>query len=109
MITHFHWKKSVGCSFLTTIADVRCIHSCNLNEKWLHVKVDKLFKKNCNLPFFVSKDANLAGLTEVNLGAAKKRKSSCNCNNHWYRNWFLTLLRRNVNSKFRSWKNVTHR
>jgi len=74
MIAHFHWKKSVGCSFPTTIVNGKCIHTGNLNEQWLHVKVDKLFKKRCKLPFFVSNDADLAGLAEVSLGAAKKEK-----------------------------------
>jgi polyphosphate glucokinase len=74
MITHFGWKKAVGCSFPTTIVDGKCIHSGNLSEKWLHVKVDKLFKKTCKLPFYVSNDADLAGLAEVSFGAAKNEK-----------------------------------
>lgn len=74
MIAHFDWKKAVGCSFPTTIVDGKCIHSGNLSPKWLNVKVDKLFKKECKLPFFVSNDADLAGLAEVSLGAAKKEK-----------------------------------
>jgi polyphosphate glucokinase len=74
MIAHFEWKKAVGCSFPTTIVDGKCIHSGNLSEKWLHVKVDKLLKKACKLHFFVSNDADLAGLAEVNLGAAKNEK-----------------------------------
>lgn len=74
MVTHFDWKNAVGCSFPTTIVDGKCIHSGNLSEKWLHVKVDKLFKKECNLPFYISNDADLAGLAEVSLGAAKKEK-----------------------------------
>lgn len=74
MIAHFDWKKAVGCSFPTTIVDGKCIHSGNLSPKWLNVKVDKLFKKECNLPFFVSNDADLAGLAEVSLGAAKNEK-----------------------------------
>jgi len=74
MIAHFNWKKEVGCSFPTTIVDGKCIHSGNLSEKWLNVKVDKLFKKECKLPFYVSNDADLAGLAEVNLGAGKNEK-----------------------------------
>ncbi|TMM31130.1 ROK family protein [Polaribacter aestuariivivens] len=74
MIQHFKWKKEVGCSFPTTIVDGKCIHSGNLSPKWLNVKVDKLFKKECQLPFYVSNDADLAGLAEVSLGAAKKEK-----------------------------------
>ncbi|PQB07028.1 polyphosphate glucokinase [Polaribacter filamentus] len=74
MITHFKWTKAVGCSFPTTIVDGKCIHSGNLSEKWLNVKVDKLFKKECKIPFYVSNDADLAGLAEVSLGAGKNEK-----------------------------------
>lgn len=74
VVKHFNWKKAVGCSFPTTIVDGKCIHTGNLSEKWLHVKVDKLFKKECKLPFYVSNDADLAGLAEVSLGAGKKEK-----------------------------------
>ncbi|QOD61304.1 ROK family protein [Polaribacter haliotis] len=74
MIQHFKWKKEVGCSFPTTIVDGKCIHSGNLSPKWLNVKVDKLFKKECKLPFYISNDADLAGLAEVSLGVAKKEK-----------------------------------
>lgn len=74
MVDHFEWKKAVGCSFPTTIVDGKCIHSGNLSEEWLDVKVDKLLKKTCKLPFFVSNDADLAGLAEVSLGAAKNEK-----------------------------------
>jgi len=74
MVAHFKWKKAIGCSFPTTIVNGKCIHSGNLSEKWLNVKVDKLFRKECKLPFYVSNDADLAGLAEVSLGAAKKEK-----------------------------------
>lgn len=74
MVAHFNWKKAIGCSFPTTIVDGKCIHSGNLSEKWLNVKVDKLFKKATGLPFYVSNDADLAGVAEVNLGVGKDEK-----------------------------------
>ncbi|PQJ81991.1 polyphosphate--glucose phosphotransferase [Polaribacter glomeratus] len=74
MVAHFKWTKVVGCSFPTTIVDGKCIHTGNLSEKWLNVKVDKLFKKECKIPFYVSNDADLAGVAEVNLGAGKGEK-----------------------------------
>ncbi|WP_298767467.1 polyphosphate--glucose phosphotransferase [uncultured Polaribacter sp.] len=74
MIKHFDWKKEVGCSFPTTIVDGKCIHTGNLSEKWLNINVEKLFKKECKRSFYISNDADLAGLAEVNLGAAKKEK-----------------------------------
>ena len=74
IVTHFKWKKAVGCCFPTIIVDGQCKHQGNLSKEWVGVKVDKLFKKECNLPFFISNDADLAGLAEVDLGAAKKEK-----------------------------------
>jgi len=74
MIAHFEWTKAVGCSFPTTVVNGKCIHSGNLSPAWLDVNVEKLFKKSCKLPFFVSNDADLAGLAEVAFGAAKKEK-----------------------------------
>ena len=74
MVAHFNWKKAVGCSFPTTIVNGKCIHSGNLSEEWLNVKVDKLFKKECKLPFYISNDADLAGVAEINLGAGKNEK-----------------------------------
>ncbi|SEE48927.1 polyphosphate glucokinase [Polaribacter dokdonensis DSW-5] len=74
MTEHFNWTKAVGCSFPTTIVDGKCIHSGNLSKDWLNVKVDKLFRKATKLPFYISNDADLAGVAEVNLGAGKKEK-----------------------------------
>lgn len=74
MITHFNWKSAVGCSFPTTIINGKCMYHGNLSNKWLNVKVDALFEKNCNIPFYVSNDADLAGIAEVNLGAGKGKK-----------------------------------
>jgi polyphosphate glucokinase len=74
MVDHFKWTKVVGCSFPTTIVNGKCIHTGNLSEKWLNVKVDKLFKKECKIPFYVSNDADLAGVAEVSLGAGKNEK-----------------------------------
>ena len=74
MINHFNWEKAVGCSFPTTIIDGKCIHSGNLSEEWKNVHVDDYFKDACNVPFYISNDADLAGLAEITLGAGKRKK-----------------------------------
>lgn len=75
IIHHFEWKTAVGCTFPTIMVDGKCMHSGNLGEKWVGVQVDALFSETCNgIPFFVSNDADLAGLAEVNLGAGKEVK-----------------------------------
>ena len=74
MINHFNWEKAVGCSFPTTIIDGKCIHSGNLSEEWKNVQVDDYFEDACNVPFYISNDADLAGLAEITLGAGKRKK-----------------------------------
>ena len=74
MINHFNWEKAVGCSFPTTIIDGKCIHSGNLSEEWKNVQVDDYFKDACNVPFYISNDADLAGMAEIFLGAGKGKK-----------------------------------
>jgi polyphosphate glucokinase len=75
IIKYFDWKGPVGCCFPTIIVDGQCKHHGNLSKEWVGVKVDKLFKKECNgIPFYVSNDADLAGVAEMNLGAGKDKK-----------------------------------
>lgn len=74
MVDHFDWKQAVGCSFPTTIIGGKCVHSGNLDKSWLNVQVDELFQKECGVPFFLSNDADLAGVAEMNLGAGKGEK-----------------------------------
>ena len=74
IVEYFKWKKAIGCSFPTTIIDGKCIHSGNLSPSWKNIQVDDFFKTTCNIPFYVSNDADLAGIAEVNLGAGKGKK-----------------------------------
>ena len=72
LVHHFDWKGPVGCCFPTIIVDGQCKHHGNLSEEWLNVKVDKLFKKECDgIKFYVSNDADLAGVAEMKFGAGK--------------------------------------
>jgi polyphosphate glucokinase len=75
IIKHFDWKGPVGCCFPTIVVDGQCKHHGNLSKEWVGLKADKLFKKECNgIPFYVSNDADLAGVAEMNLGAGKDKK-----------------------------------
>jgi polyphosphate glucokinase len=75
IIKHFDWRGPVGCCFPTIVVDGQCKHHGNLSKEWVGVKADKLFKKECNgIPFYVSNDADLAGVAEMNLGAGKDKK-----------------------------------
>ena len=39
-----------------------------------NVQVDDYFEDACNVPFYISNDADLAGLAEITLGAGKGKK-----------------------------------
>ncbi len=72
MVSHFDWKGTVGCCFPTIIVDGQCKSNGNLSNDWIGVKVDKLFKKECDgVRFYVRNDADLAGVAEMSLGAGK--------------------------------------
>jgi polyphosphate glucokinase len=45
-----------------------------LSTKWKNIQVDDFFKNICELPFYISNDADLAGMAEVTLGAGKGKK-----------------------------------
>lgn len=72
MVKYFDWKGAVGCCFPTIIVDGQCKHHGNLSKEWLDVKVNEIFEKECEEnAFYISNDADLAGIAEVNLGAGK--------------------------------------
>jgi len=109
MITHFNWEKAVGCSFPTTIIDGKCIHSGNLSEKWKNIQVDDYFEDACNVPFYISNDADLAGLAEITLGAGKGKKRVGFGHYCRDRNRIWIILQWKINSKFRNWKITSQR
>ena len=75
MVAHFEWNGIVGCCFPTIVVEGECKHKGNLSKEWVGIKIDTLFKTTCDgLPFYVSNDADLAGLAEVSLGAGKEVK-----------------------------------
>ena len=75
MVKHFEWDGIVGSCFPTIIVNGQCKHPGNLGNDWVNIKVDKLFKKECDgIPFYISNDADLAGFAEINFGAGKNIK-----------------------------------
>ena len=73
IVNHFDWKGPVGCCFPTIVVDNKCKHPGNLSDKWVGVKIDKLFKKECKgTRFYVSNDADLAGVAEMSLRCRKR-------------------------------------
>ncbi len=71
MVSYFNWQGPVGCTFPTIVKKGQCMHPGNLGDFWVGIHIDKLFEKKTGNPFYVSNDADLAGLAEMALGAGK--------------------------------------
>lgn len=74
LVKQFDYKGPVGCSFPTVIIKGKAMTSGNIDPSWLGTQVDKLFEKKTGLPFIVYNDADLAGMAEMQKGAAKGLK-----------------------------------
>lgn len=71
VVDYFNWQGPVGCTFPTIIKKGQCMHPGNLGKVWVGVHVDQLFQNTSGVPFYVSNDADLAGVAEMSLGAGK--------------------------------------
>jgi len=74
MIKYFNWNRQAGCSFPTVVIDGTNYTNGNIGTEWLDIPIDILFSQNCTgLTFFETNDADLAGITEINLGAGRDK------------------------------------
>ena len=75
IVNHFKWKDFVGCSFPAVIINGKTMTAGNISDKWIGTQADELFSKHCDgLKFYLGNDADLAGVAEMEFGAAKGLK-----------------------------------
>lgn len=73
IVAYFNWQGPVGSTFPTIVKKGQCMHPGNLGDAWVGIQIDDLFSKRSGAPFYVSNDADLAGLAEMALGAGKDK------------------------------------
>lgn len=77
LVDHFDWAgKVVGCGFPAIIKDGISLSASNIHEDWKGTNVEKVFTKATGCKTFVSNDADVAGLAEINFGVGKNQKGT---------------------------------
>lgn len=71
VVKQLDYSGPVGCSFPTVVVDGRALTAGNIDPSWRGTHVGELFGKATGLDFVVHNDADVAGIAEMELGAAK--------------------------------------
>lgn len=71
LIDTFGYEGIVGCGFPSVLKSGKVITATNLDPSWIGMQLDELLQEKTGLPFTVINDADIAGVAEVNFGAAK--------------------------------------
>ncbi len=71
VVDQLGYSGPVGCSFPTVVVEGRALTAGNIDESWRGTSVTELFSEATGLDFVVHNDADVAGIAEMQLGAAK--------------------------------------
>ncbi|MDY7076044.1 MAG: ROK family protein [Chloroflexota bacterium] len=71
IVTHFHWKGPVGCTFPAVIKRGIVYTAANVDKSWVGVNGSKLLKKRTDCPVLLVNDADGAGIAEMKYGAGR--------------------------------------
>lgn len=71
LVTQLDYTGPVGCSFPTVVVEGRALTAGNIDPSWRGTHVGELFGQVTGLDFVVHNDADVAGIAEMELGAAK--------------------------------------
>ena len=72
LVESFDYKGVIGVCFPTVIIGNKATTHGNLDESWINVQLDDLFKAQTGHNYIVYNDADLAGVAEMELGAGKR-------------------------------------
>ena len=72
----FKWRGAIGCGFPGVVHSGVTSFMGNLDQSFLGVNVDELFRATTKRKVHVINDADAAGLAEVHYGAGQKRAGS---------------------------------
>jgi polyphosphate glucokinase len=70
MIDKAGYNGPVGCGFPSVLLNGKVMTATNLDSQWLGTDLASLFSDSTGLPFYVINDADVAGIAEVQFGAA---------------------------------------
>lgn len=71
LVDQIGFKGPVACGFPARIINGIALTAANIDKSWINVPVEKLFSKALGRDVYVANDADVAGLAELEIGAAK--------------------------------------
>lgn len=71
LVEQLGFTGPVSCGFPSRIIGGIVKTAANIDKSWINIPVEKLFSERLGRPVFVANDADVAGLCELKLGAAK--------------------------------------
>ena len=74
VVMHFDWKGPVGCTFPAVIKKGMAYSAANVDEAWVGVNGEKLFKRKTKRPVLLLNDADAAGMAEMQFGAGRGKR-----------------------------------
>jgi len=76
VVQHFNWNGPVGCGFPAIIKNGVAHSAANIDDSWIGVNVEEILGKACGCPVYVSNDADVAGIAEMEFGKGKNKKGT---------------------------------
>ena len=69
---YFQWTDSIGVAFPTVVINGKAKYKSNLDESWVGLQIDDLFRSQCEENTFnIINDADAAGMAEMRFGAGR--------------------------------------
>ncbi|MCR5537084.1 MAG: ROK family protein [Succinivibrio sp.] len=71
LVTTLKYSGPIGCGFPARVLDGIVKTAANIDESWVEIPVNQMLSESLNCEVFVANDADVAGLCEAEIGAAK--------------------------------------
>ena len=71
LVESFDYEGVIGVCFPTVVINNKATTHGNIDESWINVQLDDLFKAQTGHSYIIYNDADLAGMAEMELGAGK--------------------------------------
>lgn len=72
----FEWQGPLGCGFPAVVSNGVAKTAANIDQTWIGVNVEELFRQATGCPCRVVNDADAAGVAEMHYGAGVGREDS---------------------------------
>ena len=75
IVKHFDYQGPVGAGFPAVILHGVVYSAANIDQSWIGINAEELFKEKTGCPCFVVNDADSAGVAEMEFGVGKEMRT----------------------------------